>query len=89
MLLHGYRTFSEHSFKTNLSSLEFLVAEIKAIFLVYSIFSNIKFSLIFGHQESQLDIYILLRGYRTLPKQSFDTYFSSLGLSVAKIHVVI
>ena len=48
--------------------------------LIHEVFINIR---------SQFDNYILLHGYIALQKQSFDNYFCFLGLSVAKIHVVI
>ena len=59
--------------------------------LVFSIFCD--FSLIdevfinIRTPGSQFDNYILLHSYIALQKQSFDTYFCFLDLSVAKIHV--
>ena len=41
-----------------------------------------------GDRIGSLDC-ILLHSYIALQKQSFNTYFCFLGLSVAKIHVVI
>ena len=52
-------------------------------FVIYKVLINIRTS------GSQFGIYVLLHGYQALQKQSFDTYLCSLGLSVAKKHVVI
>ena len=48
--------------------------------LIHEVFINIR------TLGSQFDNYILLHCYIALQKQSFDTYFCFLGLSVAKIH---
>ena len=79
----------EHSVIFELSSLDLLIAEVQAIMLVYSIFCDF-FSLIYKVliQEVSLILY-LITWYRALSKQSFDTYFCSLRLSVAKIHVLL
>ena len=52
--------------------------------LIHKVFINIR------TPGCQLDNNILLHSYIhvALQKQSFDTYFCFLGLSVAKIHVV-